>query len=150
VGRLDVLVDQAGGMEAAHGPRDADRQAQERADLHRRADQPSERLAARVLEDEDGAAPVALEPERPNGPSRIELGRQRVLVLETRQGCGRNVLARRSHDEHTGNDAVCRAGRHGSVQDELAILVEQLERTGQKIDHPDTTDRPRLWAQRYQ
>src|SRR6266403_985443 len=28
-----------------------------------------ERLAARVLEDEDGTAPVALEPDRPNGPS---------------------------------------------------------------------------------
>jgi hypothetical protein len=38
VARLDVLVDQAGGMDAADGPRDPDRQAQECADLYRRAE----------------------------------------------------------------------------------------------------------------
>src|SRR5262245_25327217 len=114
-------------MEAVDGPRDADPHAQERADLHRCA----------------GAAPVAIKPEPANGPSRIELGRQRVLVLETRQSCGRNVLARRSHNEHTGSDPVRRAGMRGSVQDELAILMERLERAVRKLDHSAAPDPPR-------
>src|SRR5215813_7216641 len=130
-------------MEPTDGTRDADRETQESADLHRRADQPIERLAAGVLEDEDGAAPVALEPNRPNSPSRIELGRQRVLVPETRQGCGRDVLACRSHDEHTGSALVHRAGTRGSVQDELSILAERRKRVVYKINHPARGNRPR-------
>ena len=121
----------------------------ERADLHRCAVSPNERLAARILEDEDAPAPVAVEPERTNGPSRIELRRQRVLVLEPRQGRGRNVLARWSHDEHTGSDLARRAGRPGSVQDELTILTERLERAVHKIRHPATSHRPCVGA-RYQ
>src|SRR5262252_10494461 len=129
-------------MEAADGPRDADRQAQERADLHRQADQPIERLAARVLEDEDGAAPVAVKPDPPNGPARSELAGHRIFVLETRQRCGRHVVARRSHDEHTARNPVPRASMHGSVEDELSILMERLERAVQKINHPATRNGP--------
>src|SRR4029077_12886845 len=112
--------------------------------LHWRAAQPRQRLAARVLEDEDGAAPVAVKPDRPNRPSRIEFAGQRVFVLETRQGCGRDVVARRSHDQRTGSDPIPRAGMHGSVQDELSTLMERLERAVQKINHPATIEERNL------
>src|SRR5262245_4055397 len=121
-------------MEAADSPREADRQTQEGAQLHGSPEQPTEWLAATVLKDEDGAAPVAVKPDRPNGPSRIELAGQRIFVLESRQGGGRDILARRSHNEHIGSDPVRRAGMHGSVQDELSILMQRLERAVQKIN----------------
>jgi hypothetical protein len=89
------------------------------------------------------AAPVALKLDRPNGPSRIELAGQRIFVLETRQGCGRDILARRFHDEHTASDRVRRAGMHSSIQDELAILMDRLERVVRKIHHSATTERLR-------
>src|SRR5262245_50248494 len=107
---------------------------QEGAQLHWRAEQPTEWLAAGVLEDEDGAALVAVTPDRPNGPSRIELAGQRIFVLETRQGGGGDILARRSHNEHIGRDPVRRDGMRGSIQDELSVLMQRLERAVGKIN----------------
>jgi hypothetical protein len=101
---------------------------QEGAQLHGLAEQPTEWLTAGVLEDEDGAALVAREPERPNGPSPIELGRECVFVLQTRQGRRRNVVARGSHNEHTGNGALFGASIDSSIQDELSIRMERLKR----------------------
>jgi hypothetical protein len=50
----------------------------------------------------------------------------------------RDILARRFHDEHTASDGVRRAGMHSSIQDELAILMERLERVVRKIHHSAT------------
>ena len=50
IGRLDVLVDEAALVRLAERRGDADREAQEALRLHRFADEPLERLAARILE----------------------------------------------------------------------------------------------------
>ncbi len=72
-------------MNTPHGVGDADRQTQEGAHLHGLAEQPIERLASGVFEHQNGATLVPRKRERPRSPLRIELGRQRILVLETSQ-----------------------------------------------------------------
>jgi hypothetical protein len=65
---------------------------------------------------------------------RIELGRQRILVLDTRQRLRRRIFAGGCHDEHT-RKRVRRARVHAPVQDPLAIRVERLELVFRKIHH---------------
>ena len=48
-------------------------EAQEASDLHWRAEQPVERLAARILEHQEGATGVAHEVQRPRRPRPVEL-----------------------------------------------------------------------------
>ena len=59
IGRLDVLVDEAALVRLAQRGDDADGEAQEAARLHRRADEPIERLAARILEQQRGSTAFA-------------------------------------------------------------------------------------------
>src|SRR5262249_41634449 len=90
-----------------------------------------------------GGAPRGGEKPAPQtAPGRSELAGHQIFVLETRQRRGRHVVARRSHDEHTARDPVPRASMHGSVEDELSILMERLERAVPKINHPATRNGP--------
>ncbi len=51
---LLILVDEAALVGLAQGPGNADRETEEDADLHGRAEQPSERFAAGILEHQHG------------------------------------------------------------------------------------------------
>ena len=82
IGRLDVLVDEAALVELAQSRGDADGQAQEASYLHGRAEQPVERLAARILEHQHGPTGVAHELQRPHRPCPVELILQLVFVRE--------------------------------------------------------------------
>ena len=126
-------------MNASDGLRDTYRQTQKGAHLHALAEQPIKRLAAGVVEHQNGATLVPRQRQRPHGPSRIELGRQRIFVLDARQCCRRSIFAGGRHDEHTRKN-VGRARVNTPVQDEVAILVERLELVSRKIHHDAPTD----------
>ena len=82
IGRLDVLVDEAALVELAERRRDADGEAQEASHFHGRAEQPVERLAARILEHQHGPTAFAHELQRPHRPRPVELILQPVFVSE--------------------------------------------------------------------
>ena len=71
VGGLDVLVDEAAPVDIAERRRHADGEAQEASHLHRRAENPVERLAAGVLEHQHGPAMVAHKLQRPHRPGAV-------------------------------------------------------------------------------
>ena len=70
---IDVLVDQARCVNMGDSLGERDRQTEERPDLHRDAEQPIEQLAARVVQHQGHALPVAHERDRLDGPPRIEI-----------------------------------------------------------------------------
>ena len=82
IGWLDVLVDEAALMELAQSRGNSDSQAQEASHLHGRAEQPVERLAARIIEHQHGPTGVAHELQRPHRPCAVELILQLVFVRE--------------------------------------------------------------------
>ena len=88
IGRLDVLVDETALVQLAERGRDADREAQECSHLHGRAEQPVERLAARVLEHQHGPAALAHELQRPHRPRTVQLVLQAVFVSKAIEGGG--------------------------------------------------------------
>ncbi len=65
---LDVLVDDALRVQLAQGEREAHRQAQKEAELHRRPQQPVQRFAAGIVEDQGGPALVLGERDRLSCP----------------------------------------------------------------------------------
>jgi hypothetical protein len=77
---FQVLMDQTGLVGFAQSGRDADREAQEDADLHRLAQQACERFAAGVLEYQHGAAVFSHELQRPRRPGAIELVPELIFV----------------------------------------------------------------------
>ena len=80
IGRLEVLVDETALVRLAQSRRDADRKMQEAADLHGRAKQPVERLAARILKHEGDLTAVADEFQRSRRPALIQFLSQTVFV----------------------------------------------------------------------
>ena len=82
IGRLDVLVDEAALVRLAQRGGDADGEAQEASRLHRRADQPLERFAARILEQQRCSTAFADQRERPRRPCGVELVPQFIFVGE--------------------------------------------------------------------
>jgi hypothetical protein len=73
MGRFDVLVDKAVPMDFAERCGNADRQPHESVRFERRAQQPLEWLAARVLEYQHGPIALTHELERPHRPCTIQL-----------------------------------------------------------------------------
>ena len=87
-----VLVDEAGLVGFAQSRSDADREAQEDADLHRLAEQARERFAAGVLEHQHGATVFSHELQRPRRPSAIELVPELIFVREPFERQGRRAI----------------------------------------------------------
>src|SRR6202166_1563890 len=87
-----VLVDEAGLVGFAQSYSDADREAQENADLHRLAEQARERFAAGVLEHQHGATVFSYELHRPRRPSAIELVPEPIFVREPFERQGRRAI----------------------------------------------------------
>ena len=75
-------MDEPALVKLAHSRRNADGEAQEASHLHGRAEQPVERLAARILEHQHGPTGVAHELQRPHRPRRVELILEFVFVGE--------------------------------------------------------------------
>ena len=68
-------------LPSSHG--DADSQAQEALDLHRRGEQPVERLeAADILEHQHGTTAISHDLQRPHRPRSVQLFLQSVFVGE--------------------------------------------------------------------
>ena len=79
---LEILVDDALLVNVRDRRRDADREAEEALDRHRRPEQAVERLAAEVLQDEGRHALVRLEGERLDDGLGVEQLADLVLVLQ--------------------------------------------------------------------
>ena len=103
-------MDQARCVNMGDSLGERDRQTEERPDLHRGAEQPIEQLAARVVQHQGHALPVAHERDRPDGPPRIEIRPEGVLMLEPLHGAGRGVVAPDRGHQQTAGKAV-RGGR---------------------------------------
>ena len=121
IGRLDVLVDKAAPVHLAEGGRDGDGEAQEASHLQRRAEQPVERLAARILEHQHGPAAVAPKFQRPCRPRPVQLILQAIFVSEAIEGGRYRMLPGGRHGKHripvaVGALAPCPA------EDALAVL----------------------------
>ena len=74
MGRLDILVDQAPPVELAQRDREPNGDAQPLRYRQWATQQPRERLAAGVGEDEHRPPLVRGEGERPDGPAGVKLG----------------------------------------------------------------------------
>jgi len=75
----------------ADGAGDAYREVQETCDLHRRAEQLTKELAARIFEHEKALAQIPHELKRPYRPRAVELIPQGVLVGKPIK-CGGRLL----------------------------------------------------------
>ena len=97
---FEVLVDEAALVGLAQRRGDADREAQEAARLHRRADEPSERLPARILEHQHGPAVLAHELQRPRRPGAVQLIFQLIFVREPIEDERRRVFRGDEQRQH--------------------------------------------------
>ena len=80
----------------------ADGEAQKAPHLHRRAEQPVERLAAGVLEHQHGPTALAHELQRPHRPRPVQLVLQSVFVSKAIEGGRCRMLRGGQHDQHGG------------------------------------------------
>ena len=87
-----VLVDEADLVGFAESRSNADREAQENADLHRLAEQARERFAAGVLEHQHGATVFSYELQRPRRPNAIELVPELIFVRQPFERQGRRAI----------------------------------------------------------
>src|SRR6202048_3172202 len=125
IGRLQVLVDQTTLVEFVQSNADADGNVQEAADLHRRAEQPLERLAARILEHEYGPTAFALKLQRPHSPRTVKLVPQSVFLIKAIDGGGEWVRGGGQHSQHGAAIAVSvQAPR--SAENAFPVLPQDL------------------------
>jgi hypothetical protein len=94
---------------------DADREAQENADLHRLAEQARERFAAGVLEHQHGATVFSYELHRPRRPSAIELVPELIFVREPFERQGRRAI--RGEENHQDRFALALGARARSAKE---------------------------------
>jgi hypothetical protein len=87
-------VDETALVKPAQRRDDADRMRDDAFHLHRHSDGHLERLAARIIQHQNGPTAVAYELARPYRPCLIELVSQSVFVDEAFDGRGRRVLCR--------------------------------------------------------
>jgi hypothetical protein len=95
--RLEVLVDQAALVRLTQSGGDAHGEAQEASELEGRAQQPAERLAARILEHQYGSAAVTPQLQRPDRPGTVQLIFQAIFVREPVESGRSRVLRGEQH-----------------------------------------------------
>jgi hypothetical protein len=113
-------------MHFAEGRGDGDGQRQEPIHRHGCAEQPFERLAAGVLQDQHGPPAVALERKRPGSPFRLQLRFQAEFVREPIEDTGRGLLGRCDRGEHAASLAGA-AGPPSAVEDALPVIPQNFE-----------------------
>ena len=118
-------MNQAALVDLAQGAGDADRQRQKAADLHRRADERRERLAARILQHQDVPAMFVHEFRRPDRPRAVQIVFQFVVTGEAGEDRGRRAFAGRRQDEHGALLAIG-ARSPSSTQDPLAVVPQDV------------------------
>ena len=105
---------------------DADGEAQEAARLHRRAEQPIERLAARILEQQHGSTAFAGKRQRPRRPCGVELVPQFIFVGEAIEDGRGRALHSRQHGQK-GAAAAVAVLAPPPAEDAIPILPHDLE-----------------------
>ena len=125
IGRLDVLVHEAALMDLAQGRGDLDGEAQEASHLHRGAEQPGERLAARIFEHKNGPAALLHELQRLRRPGAVQFVLQSIFVREAIEALRRRVLRGRKHGQHNVSFAVG-AFTPGSAKQNPFVVTQDL------------------------
>ena len=92
------------------------------------AEQPVERLAAGILEQQHGPPRFAHELQRPHRPRPVQFVLQPVFVRQPINEAGRGMLRGREDGQHGGPLTVA-AIPPSSAQDALAVLLQYLEIT---------------------
>ena len=100
---------------------DGESQSQEMVQLHRRAEQPLERLAAGVFQYQQGTITIADQLQRPYGPGSIELVAQGVFVGEPVVDRGRRMFRRGPYGQDTVDVAIG-APAPFAAKDALAVV----------------------------
>jgi hypothetical protein len=118
VGRLDIFVDEAPGVESPERHREADGHAQKVGQLKRVPQERLEDLAAGIHEQERQPPLVPHQRHGPRRPGRIQRIPQRIGVLEPPQASQRGMLRGGGHHQERGPVTLPPAPR----QDELPIL----------------------------
>ncbi len=90
--RLQVLMDEASAVHSADGGGNGDCEAQEAPRFQRRADQPIERLACRILEHQCDATTLAPQLEWARRPRAFQLVLQPKFVCKTIEARRRRVF----------------------------------------------------------
>ena len=126
IGRLDVLVDEPALMDLAQRSRDADGEAQEASHLHRRAEQPVERLAARILQHQHGPAAVADELQRSRRPRSVQRVLQSKFMRQAIEGRRCRMLRGGKHGQHDVPAAIGILAPR-AAEDAIAVLPQDLE-----------------------
>ena len=108
-------------MRLAERGSDADGEAQVASRLHRRAEEPFERFAARILKQQRCSTAFADNRERPRRPCGVELVPQFMFVREAIEGGGERALRGGQHGQHPAAAAfaVCAPP---PAEDAIAIL----------------------------
>ncbi len=126
IGRLDVLVDETALVRLAQRGDDADGEAEEALHLHRSVDQPLERFAAGIGEQQRCSTAPADKRKRPRRPCIVELVSQCIFVGKAIEGGRGRTLRRRQHRQHGAATAVA-VCPPPPTEDALAILPRDLE-----------------------
>jgi hypothetical protein len=123
IGRLDVLVDEAAPMDLCEGRSYRDGEAQKVPHLHGRAEQPVQRCAVGVLEQQHGPTAVADEPKRPHRPCAVQLVLQFVFVSQAIEGRRCRMFRGGQHGQHGGPITIDVA----SAEEAFVVLPQDLE-----------------------
>ncbi|MCP1747942.1 hypothetical protein J2R73_009783 [Bradyrhizobium japonicum] len=108
-------------MQLVDGGGDAESQSQEMVQLHRRAEQLFERLAAGIFQYQQDSTTVADQLQRPYGPGPIELVAQGVFMGEPVEDRGRRMFRRRPYGQDTVEIAIG-APAPFAAKDALAVV----------------------------
>jgi hypothetical protein len=119
-------VNEAALVELAHSRGHTDGQAQEASHLHGRAEQPLERLAARILKHQNGPTTFAYEFQWSHRPRTVQLILQPEFAGEAIEAGGWRVFGGGQHDQHDAAIAVG-AQTPSSAERAFAVLPQELE-----------------------
>ena len=131
VGRLNVLMNKTCRVELPESVRQGDGHPQKLQYFHWSRDDAVERLAAGIVQQQDGAPVTTFEGDRLHRPIGIELFPDRVLVLQLLKAPNRRMFRDRLHDQEARPVAL----PSPPTQDELAVLPERLEDVCRKLNH---------------
>ena len=122
VGRLDIFVDETPLVEPTQRGCQADGNAQKRGDLPGLPQEPRQRLATGVLEQEHRPPPVTHQPQGPSRVGGVQLVPERIGMLQPREAPRRGLCRRGGHHQERGRLAA----PHAPGQDELHVLPQRL------------------------
>ena len=113
-------------MDLAQSGRDADGEVQKAPDLHRRAEQPIKRLAARILQHQHGSAALLVKGQRPHRPCAVQRVLQSIFMRQAIQGRRCWLLRGGKHGQHVGPAAIGIPAPR-AAEDAIAVLPQDLK-----------------------